>query len=175
MGMFINEVSRAFTISSRTTRVATKDFQLGDLLIPKGLTVEIAYLSIHRDPALWGEDAAEFKPERFENGVSQACTHPKAFMPFGAGPRNCIGQKMALLEVKIVLSMTLRRFQLLPSPHYKHHPHYAMVTRPKYGMPLILKALKYNPPNSQMAPPKVQAPTTISRKISPAPSSLESR
>lgn len=142
MVMVMNEVSRVYTISPTTTRVVTKDFQLGDLFIPKGLVVEIAYLSMHRDSALWGKDAAEFKPERFENGVSQACTHPNAFMPFGTGPRQCIGQRIALLEVKIVLSMILRRFQLLPSPHYKHHPHFAMVTRPKYGMPLNLKALK---------------------------------
>ena len=54
-------------ISPITPGVATKDFQLGDLLISKGLVVEIACLSMHRDPALWGKDTAESEPERFEN------------------------------------------------------------------------------------------------------------
>lgn len=141
MVMVMNEVSRVYTISPSTSSVATEDFQLGDLLIPTGLGIEIAYLSMHRDPAFLGEDAAKFKPERFENGVSHACTHPNAFMPFGAEPRQCLGFKMAPAELKILLSMILRGFQLLSSPHYKHRPHFVMVTRPKYGLSLILKAL----------------------------------
>lgn len=141
VGMIVQEVSRLFAVSPSMARVATKDFQLGDLFIPKGLAIEVAALAMHRDPEYWGEDAAEFKPERFANGVAQACTHPNAFLTFGAGPRRCIGDKLAMLEVKTVVTMILRRFQLLPSPNYKHHPHFAMVSRPKFGLPLILKSL----------------------------------
>ncbi|KAG0605431.1 hypothetical protein M758_9G058500 [Ceratodon purpureus] len=141
MGMIVNEVTRVFSISPSITRVALKDFQLGDLFIPKGLAIEVAVLSMHRDPEFWGEDAAEFKPERFANGLSEACTNPNAFLPFGLGPRRCLGEKLALLEVKVVLAMILRRFHILPSPHYRHHPHFAMVSCPKYGVPLVLKTL----------------------------------
>ena len=139
--MILNETLRIFVPAPQLTRQAAKDLQLKKVFIPKGMTIELAVTAIHQDMDYWGEDVAEFNPGRFENGVSGACTHPHAFMPFGLGPKYCIGNNFALMEAKIVLSMMLRRFQILPSPNYKHHPTFAMVQKPKYGMPIILKAL----------------------------------
>lgn len=141
VGMIINETLRLFVSLPRIPKVAVKDVQVRDLFIPKGLTVEIAVQSMHLDTALWGEDALEFNPERFANGAAQACTHPQAFLPFSAGLHYCLGGNYSMMESKIVLATILQRYQIEVSPEYKHHPNFAFVQRPKYGMPVILKSL----------------------------------
>ena len=66
--------------------------------------------SIHFDPELWGpEDPYLFIPERH-----QIKRHPMAYMPFGAGPRNCVGMRFALIEMKILLTRLLRDYTILP-------------------------------------------------------------
>lgn len=139
--MVVNETLRTFSPAPSMTRSAAKDLQVKNLFIPKGMTIEFAAGAVHLDKEYWGEDVAVFNPERFANGVSAACSHPQAFSPFGLGPKFCIGNNFAMMEMKIVVSRVLRRFQLLPSPNYKHHPTSVVVTRPKYGMPIILKAV----------------------------------
>ncbi|KAG0620516.1 hypothetical protein M758_4G222100 [Ceratodon purpureus] len=141
VGMVVNETMRTFTIAPTMVRLTGKDLQLKNLFIPEGVVVEFSTNAVHQDKEYWGEDAAEFKPERFANGVAAACSHPQAFVPFGLGPKICIGNNFAMMELKIIVSKVLRRFQLLPSPNYKHHPCNVVVTRPKYGLPIILKAL----------------------------------
>lgn len=140
LGMIIYETLRIFTPGPTITRSVVKDLQLKDLFIPKGMTVEFAAGVVHQDKEYWGEDVAVYNPERFANGVAGACSHPHAFNPFGLGPKLCIGNNFAMLEAKIILSSVLRRFELLPSPNYRHYPVFVIVTRPKYGLPIILKA-----------------------------------
>ncbi|KAG0605545.1 hypothetical protein M758_9G067300 [Ceratodon purpureus] len=140
--MVAKETLRCFSPAPVMTRSATTDLQLEKLFIPKGLTIEFAITAVHQDKEYWGEDVAEFNPERFANGVSAACSHPQAFVPFGLGPKFCVGNNFAMMEMKIIVSRVLRRFQLLPSPNYQHHPTTLMaLIRPKHGMPIILKAL----------------------------------
>lgn len=141
LGMVVNETMRTFTTAPTLVRTAAKDLQLKSLFIPKGLTIEFAASAVHQDKDYWGEDVAEYNPERFANGVSAACSHPQAFVPFGLGPKFCMGNNLATMEMKILVARVLRRFQLLPSLNYKHHPSSVVVTRPKYGMPIILEAL----------------------------------
>ncbi|KAG0563350.1 hypothetical protein KC19_8G023700 [Ceratodon purpureus] len=141
VGMILNETLRIFPPAPTNTRQATKDLQLKKVFIPKGMILELPITALHQDRDYWGDDVAEFNPGRFENGVSGACTHPQAFVPFGLGPKFCVGSNFALMEAKIAISMAIRRFQILPSPNYKHHPIFSIVARPKYGMPIILKAL----------------------------------
>lgn len=141
VGMVFNETLRLFPPIPILTRVATKDLQLKDLFVPKGMTIEFALTAIHQDRNYWGDDVGEFNPDRFANGVSEACSHRQAFLPFGLGPKYCIGNNFAVMQAKIVLAMVLRRFQLLPSPNYKHHPTITIVQMPKFGLPIILKAL----------------------------------
>ena len=68
-------------------------------------------MGMQRSPALWGPDVHAFRPERFlaENAGT---VPPNAFRPFEKGPRNCIGQELALLEVKIILVLTIRRYDV---------------------------------------------------------------
>ncbi|KAG0557613.1 hypothetical protein KC19_11G143900 [Ceratodon purpureus] len=139
--MILNEVMRLYPTVPILTRVAKRDTHLEDLFIPKGLSLELAIQAMHRDPKYWGEDVGKFNPGRFANGVSKACTPPQAFVPFSYGPKNCIAINFTMVEMKIIVSMVLRRFQLLPSPNYKHHPQFGMTQTPKYGVHIILKAL----------------------------------
>jgi cytokinin trans-hydroxylase len=122
LGMILNEAHRHFTSILQISRVAKKDMQLGDNFVPKGLSIEIPLLHIHHDPRLWGEDALQFNPNRFANGVSKACQHPQAFIPLSFGPCYCIGQHFGMMESKIVVASMLLRFQLSISPNYKHCP-----------------------------------------------------
>lgn len=140
LGMIFNETMRTFTPGPTITRLVDKDLHLKNLFIPKGMTVEFAVGVVHVDKEYWGEDAGKFNPERFANGVAAACSHSQAFNPFGLGPKLCIGNNFAILEAKIILARTLRRFELLPSPKYKHYPTFVITTRPKFGLPIILKA-----------------------------------
>lgn len=136
--MILNESLRVFPVISAITKVATKDMQICDLFIPKGLVMEVPLAAFNQDPEIWGDDVDKFKPERFENGVAGACTNPQAFMPFAIGPKNCIGKDFAMMEAKIVVAMALRRFKLSVSPNYKHHPYHSLLTKPKYGLQLII-------------------------------------
>lgn len=98
-------------------------------------------MQLHRSKEYWGEDANDFNPLRFKNGVSQAAKHPNAFLGFGMGPRTCLGQNFAMLEVKLVLSLLLQRFSFFLSPEYKHAPANYLTMEAQYGVPTIVKPL----------------------------------
>ncbi|KAL0393911.1 UNVERIFIED_CONTAM: cytochrome [Sesamum latifolium] len=58
--------------------------KIGNIRVPKGVNVWTMVTALHTDTALWGADALEFKPQRFENGIAGACKSPNAYMPFGS-------------------------------------------------------------------------------------------
>lgn len=72
--------------------------------IPKGQWLLVPIYAIHRDPAVWGDDADKFAPERWVGLDGEArAGQQQGFMPFGAGPRHCPGARFALQEAKLVL------------------------------------------------------------------------
>jgi cytochrome P450 len=71
----------------------------------------------------WGDDADEFKPERFSNGAMNACKHPYGLYCLGSGARNCIGQQFAVIGDKIVIALILKHFRFRLSPNYRHAPY----------------------------------------------------
>ncbi|XP_047029054.1 cytochrome P450 4C1-like [Helicoverpa zea] len=106
----IKETLRLYPSVPFIARAITEDFMLDDLLVKKGSEVSIHIYDLHRRADLFPDPEA-FKPERFLSGEPM---HPYAFVPFSAGPRNCIGQRFAMLEMKCVLSGICRNFKLQP-------------------------------------------------------------
>ncbi|CAM8994540.1 unnamed protein product [Rhodiola kirilowii] len=133
LNMVINESLRLYPSATLIPRMTFKDFQLGDLLIPKGLSIWIPVLAIHHNEELWGPDVNEFNPNRFSTRVG------RHFLPFGAGPRNCIGQTFALMEAKIILASLIQRFNFIISDNYRHAPVIVLTVKPKYGVQVVLK------------------------------------
>lgn len=111
----------------------------------------IPILGTHDDPALWGNDANEFNPGRFSEGIAKAAKHPFAFLPFGSGPRTCVGQNFALMEAKVVLAMVLQRFSFVTSPSYAHAPALIFAVQPQHGAQVILESFDFNTPFRQIA------------------------
>ncbi|CAJ0916033.1 unnamed protein product, partial [Mesorhabditis belari] len=85
---------------------------MGGVRYEKGTQVGILIWNVHRNAEFWPEPD-EFRPERFLSGKPQT---PFTWLPFGAGPRGCVGQRFAEMEFKIVLARTLSRFQIVLSP-----------------------------------------------------------
>lgn len=86
--------------------------------VPKGAQVLLAIGAFHRHHHFW-EKPHEFYPEHFSPEQVRK-RHPFAFVPFSAGPRNCIGQRFAMLEMKSALSKVIQEFELLPSSNPEH-------------------------------------------------------
>ncbi|KAK3803778.1 hypothetical protein RRG08_026014 [Elysia crispata] len=84
-------------------------------VIPPGTTIGVSILLLHRNPAVW-KDQNEFKPERFTYGKTKG-RDTFSYVPFSAGPRNCIGQNFAVNEVKVLISRMMRKYtvELVPS------------------------------------------------------------
>ncbi|KAF3793933.1 Cytokinin hydroxylase [Nymphaea thermarum] len=138
LNMILNESLRLYPPAALLPRQAFEDTKLGDLNIPKGLSIWIPVLAIHHSEELWGKDANDFNPERFAGKSFASGRH---FMPFAAGPRNCIGQAFALMEAKVVLAMFLSSFSFTLSENYRHAPAYVLTLKPKHGVQIYLKPL----------------------------------
>ncbi|EOA32266.1 hypothetical protein CARUB_v10015526mg [Capsella rubella] len=142
MSMIVNEVLRLYPPGKLLGRTIEKETKLGeDMTLPGGAQVVIPVLMIHRDPELWGEDAHEFKPERFSEGISKATKNQVSYLPFGWGPRFCPGQNFALMEAKMALVLIMQRFSFELSPSYTHAPHMVLTLHPQFGAPLIFHML----------------------------------
>ncbi|KAJ6600470.1 cytochrome P450 [Mycena vulgaris] len=88
------------------------------LLIPKGQIIRLPILIIHMDPETWGDDAAEFRPERWEHVPDASSAVPSVWgnlFTFFAGPNNCIGFRFALVELKALLFTLVRAFEYEPA------------------------------------------------------------
>uniref|UniRef100_A0A1I7Y550 Cytochrome P450 n=1 Tax=Steinernema glaseri TaxID=37863 RepID=A0A1I7Y550_9BILA len=89
-------------------RILSEDLELKGGTIPAGVTVVVGTAAVHRDPKNY-HNPEEFDPENFsQENIGRR--HPYSFIPFAAGPRNCIGQKFAILEEKAVLSTFFRHY-----------------------------------------------------------------
>ncbi|XP_078146994.1 cytochrome P450 3A40-like isoform X2 [Centroberyx gerrardi] len=104
----INESLRLYPIAPRLERVAKATVDINGLVIPKDMVVMVPTWVLHRDPDLWPEPE-EFKPERFSK-ENKETVDPYTYMPFGAGPRNCIGMRFALVLMKLALVEILQSF-----------------------------------------------------------------
>jgi cytochrome P450 len=113
-------------------RVAVADDRVGDLVIPKGSTVIVYVYGAHHAPRYW-ESSESFDPERFTK-ANAALHTPFTHLPFGGGPRGCIGGNYAMLQILMILSDLLRKydFQLVPGQTIEARP--MVILRPKHGI-----------------------------------------
>ncbi|CAF0949332.1 unnamed protein product [Didymodactylos carnosus] len=108
---FFREVLRMYPIAPHVvSRQNCEEIKLKGIgTIPPGTSIAIDMFDLHYNPTLWGpEDPNVFYPERFATK-----RHPMAWMPFGQGPRNCVGMRFALLEMKMTLVRLLRTYSVL--------------------------------------------------------------
>jgi cytochrome P450 len=110
----LDETMRLFTPGPLILRTATRDVDLGPVQINAGTEVFCNLYVLHRSPRLWNEPAA-FDPNRFSPRRSVG-RHRFAFLPFGAGPRVCIGARFATMEAKTFLATYVRALPCNPPP-----------------------------------------------------------
>jgi cytochrome P450 len=115
-------------------RVTTTDVQIGEWDLPKGTVVLVGPYALHRKPSLW-RDPLRFDPSRF-TPEEEAKRHKLSFLPFGAGPRTCIGNHFALLEGPLVLATILRHAELELLDPRGAEPEASATLRPKNGIPM---------------------------------------
>lgn len=109
----ISETLRMFPPASRLERETIKDYVLGDtgIMIPKGCVVAVPLYAMHHDPEYF-PDPHTFRPERFI-GDNLANIRPYTYLPFGAGPRNCVGMKLGLQASKMAVLQSVRIAQFV--------------------------------------------------------------
>ncbi|CAO2630604.1 Cytochrome P450 3A11 [Lemmus lemmus] len=112
LDMVLSETLRLYAIANRLERVCKQDVEMNGVFIPKGSVVMIPIFSLHRDPQYWPEPE-EFRPERFSK-EKKGSIDPYVYMPFGNGPRNCIGMRFALMNIKLALTKLLQNFSFQP-------------------------------------------------------------
>lgn len=108
LDMVFNEALRLYPPTALVGRIAKQSDVIVGYDVPAGANVLMSPYVMGRLERLWGEDVLEFVPERFAPDL-QASRHPMIHTPFGAGPRICLGARMATMQAKVVLSILLRR------------------------------------------------------------------
>lgn len=115
----LDESLRLWPTAPAYAREATRDTELAGVHpMRRGAWALILTPMLHRDPAVWGADAEEFDPDRFDAKAVRSRA-PHTFKPFGTGARACIGRQFALHEATLVLGLLLRRYELRPDPAYR--------------------------------------------------------
>lgn len=137
LGQTIDESLRLYPPIHLGSRIAAIDLNFDGYHIPAGMRVLYSIYLTQRHPDYWPEPD-QFRPERFAPGEKHA---PYTFLPFGGGPRNCIGAAFAGVETKIVLARILQRFDLtLVDDHV--HPHMGATLEPRPGVKMRVQPRK---------------------------------
>lgn len=159
LGYILQETLRMYPPAPLVTRVTAQEVELDvspgilaskdstSLRLPAGTHLAIPIYAIHRDPEYWGKGPGHsepntFDPSRWKDGASAACTSPWAYLPFSAGPRNCIGHAFAMQEAKLILAMILQRIDWKVAEWYEHKPQMMITLRPAKGLPAMVRARK---------------------------------
>ncbi|XP_039312577.1 cytochrome P450 4C1 isoform X1 [Solenopsis invicta] len=113
----LKESLRLYPSVPLISRVLTKDEQIQSYLVPSGTILHLNIIDIHRDSNFWPNPDV-FDPDRFLPDKIQK-RHPYSYLPFSAGPRNCIGQRFAMLEMKAIMASLIYNFYLEPVDYLK--------------------------------------------------------
>jgi len=128
----ISEALRLYPPFWMVDRMALSDDQADDLVIPKGSTVVVFVYGAHHSAKYW-ENPERFDPERFSK-ANEKLHNQFAYLPFGAGPRGCIGGNYAMLQILMILSVLLRKYDLRLTPGQDIEARPMVILRPKNGI-----------------------------------------
>ncbi len=134
----INESLRLYPPAYTIGREALRRCTIHGYEVPAGTTLFISAWVVHRDPRRF-TDPDEFRPERWLDGLAERLPR-SAWLPFGGGPRLCIGSRFAMLEAMLLLATIARRFQLHLEPDRFPTPFPTVTLRPRSGVPMRLSA-----------------------------------
>ena len=136
MEQVLEETLRLYPPVWATNRIAKEDDEFKGIKIKKGTTCAAYIYGLHHDPNVW-ENPTSFHPERFAKGKKKE-RHTFSFLPFGGGPRFCIGRQFALMEMKLVLAKMVMRYsmELIPGQHIEALPMFNL--QPRYGIKMKL-------------------------------------
>ena len=135
--MVIDEALRLYPPAWGFSRQALADDELGGFYLPRGWLAFVIPYVLHRLPAFW-QDPDAFDPDRFS--PERSADRPKfVYVPFGAGPRQCIGNHFALIEAQLIVATLAQRYRLQLVPRHKVEPWPLITLRPRFGMPMIIE------------------------------------
>jgi len=130
-----SEILRLYPTAPIIPRAVIADAELAGYAIPAGTMLYTSLYHVHRDPRWW-DDPLEFRPERFEKGKPG---HRCSYIPFGAGPRFCIGANMAELEAQLLLAQIYQNYDVETLSGEEPFGEVAVTMRPRGGLPVRLK------------------------------------
>nr|AHV83446.1 cytochrome P450 family 4 [Pinctada imbricata] len=140
LALFLKEAMRQSSSVPIIARQLTKPFEFDGFEIPAGMAVDIWIYHINNHPNVWPDNEV-FRPERFlDSEVKER--DPYAYVPFSAGPRNCIGQKFAQDEEKVIMARLLLRYKISLVPDFEYVPEFALVMRAENGIKLHIEERK---------------------------------
>lgn len=132
----VDETLRLHPAVYSTVRDPIEPIELdGGHVLRPGTDVVVPIGGIHRDPRHWS-DPLEFRPERFLDEEAARGRHRMAYIPFGTGPRICIGSSFALQELVLVVATVLQQYELAASAGWELRPHVGFIRRPAGDVPL---------------------------------------
>jgi cytochrome P450 len=135
--MVIDEALRLYPPAWGFSRQALGDDELGGYRLPRGWMAFVVPYVMHRLPSLWEEPEA-FDPDRFS--PERSADRPKfAYVPFGAGPRQCIGNQFALMEAQLIVATLAQRFRPRLAAGHRVEPWPLITLRPRHGMPMVIE------------------------------------
>ncbi|CAH2091806.1 unnamed protein product [Euphydryas editha] len=112
--LVIKESLRLYPSVPMIERLVTKDADIGGVTLRKNTSVVVSFFELHRNPELY-DNPMEFRPERFDTAAANSAKNAFSWLAFSAGPRNCIGQKFAMMEMKVTIASIIKNFVLLPA------------------------------------------------------------
>jgi cytochrome P450 len=135
--MVIEESMRLYPPAHALGRTAIHADEVRGRRVRPGTSIIISPWLLHRNPKLW-ERPERFEPERFA-AEHAAARHRFAYIPFGAGPRICIGAAFAMAEGMLILAAIAQRYRLRLKPGFAVEPQALITLRPRHGMRMILE------------------------------------
>ncbi len=132
----IHESMRLYPPAYIIGREALRDCEVGGYAVAKGTTLLMNVWAVQRDPRFW-DRPEEFRPERWCDGETKKLPH-YAYLPFGGGPRICIGNTFALIETVLVLAVLATRWRFRVQPGYTARLWPTFTLRPLHGIPTVL-------------------------------------